>query len=242
MKRAGVTAGDTLSACLSSLAASTHTAAPMSAPRSKSPPAPAREQYHHGDLRRALVDACAELAREHDVEHLTLREAARRVGVNHRAAYRHFASKEDLLAAVAEQGWWLLVESQRRALEHTPGAQPAARLRAYGVAYVDFAVSHPGHTRVMFGPRLNEDGRFPALEVPLKAAISLLEVELRRLLHAPGAEAPSERAVRDAGIALWAAMHGVAVLVQQRRIRVKPERLHEYAGRLLEPTLRGLAL
>src|SRR6266540_5232917 len=67
-------------------------------------PRPARRKaYHHGDLRRALVDAAIELVRDRGPDGFTLREAARRVGVSQTAPYRHFATKDALLAAVAEQ-------------------------------------------------------------------------------------------------------------------------------------------
>jgi AcrR family transcriptional regulator len=215
------------------------TAKSSRAARATAKPPATRDSYHHGDLRRALVEASVALVGERGAHELTLREVARRVGVNHRAAYRHFASKEDLLAAVAEQGWWSLVERLRRELEGVDDARPEARLVAVGQAYVEFALEHAGYYQVMFGPRLNEQGRYPAIEVPIQAAVALLELELRRRLagrHAPA----SSTQVRDAGLALWAAMHGIATLVQQRRIRVKRALVRPYVAELLGPTIRGL--
>jgi len=64
-----------------------------------------RGRYHHGDLRRALLDAALELLAREGASALTLREVARRAGVTHAAPYRHFTDKQALLAAVAEEGF-----------------------------------------------------------------------------------------------------------------------------------------
>src|SRR5512138_2569100 len=98
--------------------------------------------YHHGDLRRALVEAALDLVRMRGPEGFTLREAARRVGVSQTAPYRHFETKEALLAAVAEEGF--------RALHHrlaeaaaSAGPDPLERLRAQGIASFEFYVAEP---------------------------------------------------------------------------------------------------
>src|SRR5215207_6672963 len=72
-----------------------------------------RATYHHGDLRRALIDGAVAIIADRGAEAFTLREAARRLGVNDRAAYRHFADKASLLAAVAEHGFRDLIEAAR---------------------------------------------------------------------------------------------------------------------------------
>ena len=172
-------------------------------------------------------------------EAFTLREAARRVGVNHRAVYRHFADKDSVLAALAEEGFQTLIAEARAAIGRERTGE--ARLLALGRAYVAFAATHPAFFRVMFGPRLNEDGRFPSLEVPIGEAFTLLETEIagaRAERGAPPAANPEQR--RDDGIAFWAAMHGLALLLLMRRVRVKRHLLPTYCDRVLTPTVRGL--
>ncbi|ASC71949.1 HTH-type transcriptional repressor FabR [Halomicronema hongdechloris C2206] len=122
-----------------------------------------KRTYHHGDLQQALIDAALGLiAEKQDVHTLSLREVARRVGVSQAAPYRHFADKEALLAAVAEEGFHqLLVDLQDSMV--TPAADPLAALQASGVAYVQFAVSHPAHYRVMFGAFQVDNATYPAL-------------------------------------------------------------------------------
>ena len=89
--------------------------------------APAKRAYHHGDLRRALLDQALALAAERGPAALTLREAARRAGVTEAAPYRHFRSKDALVAALAEEGFGALLERTRRAL-----ARAAERVRRGG--------------------------------------------------------------------------------------------------------------
>ncbi len=121
----------------------------------------ARRPYHHGDLRRALVAAALDLVRLRGAEGFTLREAARHVGVSQTAPYRHFASRDELLAGVAEEGFREL----HRRLEEvaaSAGPDPLPRLRALGEAAFEFYVADAARFRVMFGPAARKD-RYPAL-------------------------------------------------------------------------------
>ncbi|KFE70794.1 TetR/AcrR family transcriptional regulator [Hyalangium minutum] len=113
-----------------------------------------KPSYHHGDLRRALIEASLALISEKGFSALTLREVARRAGVTHAAPYRHFADKEALLAAVAEEGFRSMASEMRERMDTE--TRPTERLLACGVAYVLFAVRHPAHFRVMFGPHFNK--------------------------------------------------------------------------------------
>ena len=117
---------------------------------------PARSTYHHGNLRQAILDAAVELVREHGVEAMTLREAARRAGVSSGAPFRHFADKRELVLALAEEGMGRL----RQAIEAALGAGAAfsapARLALLGSAYVGWAADNPTHYRVL-GDRLAID-------------------------------------------------------------------------------------
>jgi len=111
------------------------------------------------------------------------------------------------------------------------------RLEAIGIAYVAFAVDHSAHYRIMFGRRLNEDGRFPQLEALADQAYGVLAGELRagqvqgRLADVP---------VREAAFTLWSLTHGFASLALVRRIRVKRHLLEAYTRQILAPLLTGL--
>lgn len=109
---------------------------------------PARRSYHHGDLRRALIDAALDAIAEEGVASFTLRDVARRVGVSPAAPYRHFPDKDALIAAIAAECTARLGAAMDEAMA-AAGDDPVARFRASGVAYVRFAVANPQMFRAL---------------------------------------------------------------------------------------------
>jgi len=109
---------------------------------------PRVQPYHHVNLRKTLLDAAVALIGEVGPRAFTLREVARRASVSHNAPYRHFPSKDELLAAVAEEGFERLTAVMRKAM--APGRSPLERLELGGCGYVDFALRWPQHFLVMF--------------------------------------------------------------------------------------------
>lgn len=194
-----------------------------------------RATYHHGDLRNALVEAAITLIAEQGVDAMTLRELGRRVGVNHRAVYRHFADKRALLVAVAIAGFETLAVQLQAAMGEA--MDPTERLQRLARAYVHFAIAEPARYQVMFGPRLNADGAYPELETAIAPAFDLVRQEVRE-----GAAKGVFRPLEDRGTALglWAALHGVASLIRLQRIRVRPEKLDGYIEGLVGLGLGGL--
>ena len=134
---------------------------------------PKRPRYHHGDLRRVVLDASLALIAEEGVAALSLREVARRAGVTHGAPYHHFADRGAILAAIAEEGFALL---RGEMLAQIEAAGPLARDRfeACGRGYFGFAVAHPAHFRVMFRPELSDPASHPAVDRAASAALQVL--------------------------------------------------------------------
>lgn len=195
--------------------------------------------YHHGDLARALVTAAADLIEKKGPEAFTLREVAAAIGVTHGAAYRHFEDKQAILAAVAEEGYRTLTLHLARALAGEE-ADPRKRLRMLAAAYVSFALDKPAHYRVMWGPRLNQDGRFPSLETAIEEAFVLLITEFQR---GQAAGVFRRDPARDLAIAFWVAAHGYVELVMRRRLKVKSTKAAmDYFLRLLEPFIDGITV
>ncbi len=197
-----------------------------------------RGTYHHGDLRRAVLDAATALIRERGSEAFTLREAARLVGVDHAAVYRHFEDKRALLAVVAEEGFVAIAGRIRDEMAGLPETSVLERLKALASAYVGFALDNPAHFRVMLGPRLNEDGRFPSLESAIEGAVTLLLDEVRRgrrlgLLR--------DARTRDMAMTVWTAAHGYASLALLGRIKHGDSvRAAAYLEVVVAPVLAGL--
>ncbi len=201
--------------------------------------APAAEEpratYHHGDLRRAVLDAALPILAELGAEGFTLREAARRVGVNHRAVYRHFEDKRSLLAAVAEEGYGALAAEMRDAVGRAGNAAPEGRLVALCEGYVRFARREPARYQVMFGARLNADERFPGLEAAVRGALRVLAAELKLA----GPEAPG-LARRDAGISLWSTVHGFSSLHLSGRVPLSDRHVARYVDAVVRPVVVGV--
>lgn len=155
--------------------------------------------YHHGDLRRALLTAAAEVIEESGPAALSLRDLARRAGVSHAAPAHHFGDKAGLLAALAAEGFDLLAEALHEA--HGGGLLEA------GVSYVDFAVRHRAHFEVMFRPDLY---RADAPEVVAARERS------GAALHAAVAALPAGRGTsgdpQGDALAAWSIVHGFATL------------------------------
>ncbi len=118
----------------------------------------AKEKYHHGDLRAALLEAALAVISEIGPQGLSIREVARRAGVSHAAPYRHFADRDELILAVVEQGFDLMQQTMQAEKAAAP-ADPLNQFAAGGLAYVNFALAHPAYYRVMFsGDLLSSTG------------------------------------------------------------------------------------
>lgn len=186
---------------------------PMSTSRTSRParrfPAAKRTggPYHHGDLRRALVDAAVRLVEQRqEPAGLTLREAARMVGVSHAAVYRHFADKTSLLRAVALDGMLGMRDAMQTAVAGLD--DPVEAFQAFGVAYVMFAVAHPAHFRVMYSAEVDcsEGPLAEAKEEKMGMLIAGVEACQRAGVFPPG---PPERYA----VVAWSLVHGLSTLM-----------------------------
>lgn len=183
-------------------------------PKIHKSPAETRPTYHHGDLRRALVDAALALVTEEQDWCFSLREVTRRAGVSHNAPYNHFADKRDLLAAVAAAGFETL--RMRLVAATADASSPEAALLAIGTAYVHFGLGNPAHYRLMFGSTLTTGkGGLPAVvaEAAAGAKAVLGEAVLRGAQTGRFAVSPASQA--ELGLAVlsaWSLVHGLTML------------------------------
>ena len=178
---------------------------------------PVRSTYRHGDLHRALLEAGIALAQSGGPDAVVLREATRRAGVVPNAAYRHFASRMELLEAVrmtALSRLALSMEAQLDALDSSrdPAELARASLRAIGLGYLHFALTETGLFRTIFAVPYE----WPSPPDPAKAGATglnpfqLLGVALDRMVAAD--VLPKERRL-GAEFLAWSAVHGFAMLV-----------------------------
>ncbi|AJT40866.1 TetR/AcrR family transcriptional regulator [Psychromicrobium lacuslunae] len=160
----------------------------------------AERSYHHGDLRRALLDGASDLIERGGVSDLSLRELARQLDVSHAAPKHHFGDKRGLLTALAAEGYQLLADS----LEET--AQLTKSFREVGVSYVAFAVNHRAHFEVMFSEDLFDPAE-PALQEARARADRALKDNISRL--GDGSPLGDQR---TNALAAWSLVHGYASL------------------------------
>ncbi len=214
-----------------------------------------RDRYHHGDLRRALVEAGTRLARAGGPDAVVLRAATRQAGVSANAAYRHFADRDALVGAVVLEGLAAMARAMEAELAGVdavdpeddgdpaaPGERARARLRAVGAGYVGFARAEPGLFRTTFlypadlsravdPAGAGDSGRTP-YQLLSEALDDLVAAGVVARGQRPGAE-----------LLAWSAVHGLAVLAVNGALRALPdEALAATTDRLLSMVDAGLAL
>lgn len=159
--------------------------------------------HERRDLRAELLKAGRKILAGEGMVGLGLRAVTRRAGVSPAAAYRCFADREHLLAAIATAGVWELTAELETA--DRSGAEP---LVAQGVAYMRFATGNAALYRLIFGPeRLVH---YPELENALAAAYGVLAARVAKTVNGDGAEEKS--------LACWCLMHGLASLAIDTRL------------------------
>jgi AcrR family transcriptional regulator len=191
--------------------------------------------YHHGNLRAALVEAATGLIEERGPDGFTLREVARRARVSQAAPYRHFRDRDDLLAAVVEQGFLGLSEVMSEVAASTHA--PAERFRRCGAAYVTYALERTAHFQVMF--RMEPDPeKHPAARAAADAAFGQLVGVVAACQESgvlPG------RNARVVALIAWSLVHGIAHLAigKQFQFKTRAEVLR-FAGVATDALLEGL--
>jgi AcrR family transcriptional regulator len=164
--------------------------------------------YHHGDLRRALLDAATRILDRDGQGGLSLRAVAREAGVSPAAPYHHFKDKSELMLAIAEEGFGQLSDYIRRTADMT--VMPMERVAAIGLAYVEFAKAHPAVYRVMYDCSRDSDAMPDKAHNAEEGAYSLL----KRAMIDMGVASPDQKTDLElACIAAWCAAHGLAEMV-----------------------------
>ena len=202
-----------------------------------------RSSYHHGNLRPALLDAGLSLLAERGVDGFTLREVARRAGVSHAAPYHHFPDKGALVRAIVAESFELLGSALAEAAS-AAGDEPFDRIRAMGLAYVEFALDHPQRYRLMFRSELSRSGDSEVATEADAAGGTAFATLMSAVQDA--ADRGQLRAGTDAGgaaVAAWSSVHGLASLILEGALGIRPEqreRARLLASHVVELTLAGL--
>lgn len=164
--------------------------------------AAAPKRYHHGDLRRVLIDAALQLVGEGGADAVSVREAARRAGVSPGAPFRHFASRDALMQAVAEEAQRRFRAEIEAALAEAPAGDPLARFRCLGLAYLRWAIRNPTHFEIISSRRFFDHDKAAAISRDNAELIDLTERTLAEAFAAGQLRSADLKRVQIAGRAL----------------------------------------
>ena len=168
-----------------------------------------QEPYHHGNLKAALLDAAFKVIVKTGLSGVTLREIARQAGVSHNAPYRHFSSKEDLIAALATVSLQQLTEGVREAVGRETGAEE--RLVAAARAYLGFALDYPDRFNLTFHAAFEREQHAEYVK-SYTVSLTLLS-DLIRDCAGPGVD------TELASELIWSSIHGISELGVAKRLR-----------------------
>jgi len=207
------------------------------------------KNYHHGDLRNALLHVAAELVVTHGVEGFSLREAARRIGVTATACYRHFADKSALLNAVAIEGFTDLAQRMEAESAHDVDlagdskssiSRAKQRFYAVGRAYVNFAVDNPAQFRVMFGPH-GAGGSESVRGASKASGKDSYQIFVEALDELVACGAVERQARQLAELPAWASIHGLAALLVDGLVSADtPQALGVIVDNVIQHTLLSM--
>lgn len=187
--------------------------------------------YHHGDLKQSLIYTARKQIDKKGAASLNLRALARAIGVTHPAVYRHFKDKDALLQELATEGFHELADKLEQACQQ-PSSTFTTKLKHIATAYIDFSLSEPELSRIMFGlipaeQRLANEGLYAAS----KRCFTMLR---SALLDKKGEDIQA--------VVAWALFHGLSQLTLERQVDMLefPEQREQVIGRAVEVLARGL--
>jgi AcrR family transcriptional regulator len=170
--------------------------------------------YHHGDLRNALLHSALEILESEGLEAMSLRAVARRAGVSQAAPYHHFKDKRALIAGVSTIGHIMLADTARTFRDM--GGEGYASLIRMGAGYVAFAKENPNLFRLMFGPELTDYTGDQDYIDATKAGRSLIRTKMGEVMKIAGD--PTAEMIENSTTVAWCFVHGLATLVVDNKI------------------------
>lgn len=177
-------------------------------------PASKKKNYHHGDLKNALIKAGADILSREGVSALSLRKVAQKAGVSHTAPYAHFADKQALIAAISTEGYKKLYEQIAQvAAQHQ--SDPLCRLVESSWTYVQFALDEPDHFKVTFSGMIEKEQDYPAYVETAKQTFGLV-VEI--VVQCQQAGILRQGAPDLTAVTVWALIHGLVTLLLENQI------------------------
>ncbi|PJZ70796.1 TetR family transcriptional regulator [Leptospira perolatii] len=170
--------------------------------------------YHHGDLKKALLDASLQILKDEGYKGISLRKVANLAGVSQSAPYRHYPDLESLYADIAEEGFRMLADRQR-SLQAKYAKNPLLLFRESGVSYVEFALEFPDLFRVMYGNQIESHLNYESLVRTEDESFQII-VEIIQSCKDAGIIKTDD--VRLSAMSAWTMVHGIAVLLSGKQV------------------------
>lgn len=175
-----------------------------------------RKNYHHGDLKNALIKAGIEILSKEGVSGLSLRKAARQAGVSHAAPYAHFADKQTLIAAIASDGHSKINERLEAALARY-SEDPLRQFVSVAWAYAQFGLESPAHYKITFSGVLQDEHSHPEFVEFSQRNMQVLRIIIERCREA-GILNTSDTDAELQAVSLWGVIHGLVSLMIQGQV------------------------
>ncbi len=172
------------------------------------------KQYHHGDLKNALIKAGVEILAKEGVGALSLRKVARQAGVSHAAPYAHFTDKQALIAAISTEGFKVLLSQLEAAISRCAG-EPQRQLVEAAWAYVQFALNDTDTFKIMFSGVLEKEQEYPGY-VQISKSVFKLVVEIVSDCQQAGILRPAPADIM--AMVVWSQIHGFLSLLVEGQV------------------------
>jgi len=173
-----------------------------------------RKNYHHGDLKNALIKVGVEILLKEGIEGLSLRKVAQRAGVSHSAPYSHFPDKQSLIAAISTEGFNRLHAELTTAISRSP-KNPKRQLQQGTLAYVEFALNNTDTFKIMFSGVLEKEKEYPAfVEISQKT----FELVVKVVRACQEAEILRTTSPEMMAVAVWGQVHGIVSLALEGQL------------------------
>lgn len=173
-----------------------------------------RKNYHHGDLKNALIKAGVEILSKEGIEGLSLRKVAQRAGVSHSAPYSHFPDKQSLIAAISTEGFHQLYKELDAVISAHP-KNAKQQLQESAAAYLQFALHHTDTFKIMFSGVLEKEKEYPAFveisHMTFQRVVDVVKAcQEAGLLHSTATELMA--------VSVWGQVHGIISLALEGQI------------------------
>ena len=172
------------------------------------------KSYHHGNLKKALVDSAMQIIAAEGYKSLTLRKVAVHAGVSVGAPYRHYKNAEELLSEVASEGIKILSARIKKIMEQKPNNY-LWQFQTAGIAYIEFAIEHKELFRIMYGSHIEHHSDHEYLKNEGQLSFQLL-VDIIENAQKEGTVKKAD--AYEVALSAWSMVHGVAHLILEKQI------------------------